>query len=95
MQMPINEDYRQAYDGLNLILKYGFDQITITDGKGVFEAVSQSCNNIFGISEENLIGSSAFDLEKMGVFDISITAEVLRKQKNYLLFKTLKLEKNF
>lgn len=81
--------YRQAYEELKLILDLSFDQITIADGIGVFKKVSKSCEPYFGVKENKLIGSNAFDLEKIGVFDTSVTAEVIRKgEKITLIQKT-------
>lgn len=86
-----NEDmltyYRQAYDELKLILDMSFDQITIADGEGVFTKVSKSCEMYFGVSEDKLVGYSAFELENNGVFDISVTAEVVRKGKKVTLIQ--------
>lgn len=73
------EKYKEAYEELKLILDSSFDQITIADSNGVFTRVSSSCEPFFGIKEKDMIGSSAFDLEEEGVFDTSVTAEVLRK----------------
>lgn len=86
-----NEDmltyYRQAYDELKLILDMSFDQITIADGEGVFTKVSKSCEMYFGVSEDKLVGYSAFELENNDVFDISVTAEVVRKGKKVTLIQ--------
>ncbi len=79
--------YRQAYDELKLILDMSFDQITIADGEGVFTKVSKSCEMYFGVSEDKLVGYSAFELENNGVFDISVTAEVVRKGKKVTLIQ--------
>lgn len=81
------EDYKEAYEELKLILDLSFDQITIADGNGVFTKVSKSCEKYFGVLESKLIGSSAFDLEKSGVFDTSVTAEVIRKNDKVTLIQ--------
>lgn len=81
------EHYKQAYEELKLILDMSFDQITIADGNGIFTKVSKSCEKFFGVSEDKLIGSNAFDLEEGGVFDTSVTAEVLRKGEEVTLIQ--------
>ncbi|MBU5312982.1 sigma 54-interacting transcriptional regulator [Tissierella carlieri] len=81
--------YKQAYEELKLILDLSFDQITIADGNGIFTKVSKSCEPYFGVTENGLIGCNAFELEKNGVFDTSVTAEVIRKgEKVTLIQKT-------
>lgn len=85
----ILEYYKQAYEELKLILDLSFDQITIADGNAIFTKVSKSCEPYFGIEEKDLIGTSAFELEKVGVFDTSVTAEVVRRgEKLTLIQKT-------
>lgn len=79
--------YKAAYEELNLILDLSFDQITIADGDGVFTKISKSCETYFGAKEENMIGVSAFELEKNGIFDISVTAEVVRKKEKVTLIQ--------
>lgn len=74
-------------EDLQQILDLSFDQITITDGNGIFELVSKSAEEIFGIKESEIIGASAFDMEKIGVFDISISAEVIRQQKQMTIIQ--------
>src|SRR6056297_2974918 len=81
------EYYKQAYEELKLIMDLSFDQITIADGNGIFTKVSKSCEVSFGIREKDLIGESAFKLEKDGVFDTSVTAEVLRKGKKMTIIQ--------
>lgn len=83
----ILDNYKQAYEELKLILDLSFDQITIADGNAIFTKVSKSCEPYFGVSEKELIGVSAFELEKNGVFDVSVTAEVLRKGKQITLIQ--------
>lgn len=81
------EYYKQAYEELNLILDLSFDQITIADGDGVFTRISKSCMDFFGVEEDEIVGTSAFQLEKQGVFDISATAEVVRRNKEVTLIQ--------
>jgi PAS domain S-box-containing protein len=81
--------YKQAYEELEVLLDNCFDQITIANEKGIFTKVSKSCEKNFGLSENKIVGSSAFDLEEEGIFNTSITVEVLRKgTKTTLIQKT-------
>lgn len=87
MDEELLEHYKQSYEELKLILGLSFDQITIANGKGIFTKASKSCESIFGVEEENLIGVSAFELEKKGVFDTSVTAEVIRRNSKITLIQ--------
>lgn len=80
-------DYKEAYEELKLILDLSFDQITIADGNGVFIKVSKSCEHYFGVAEKDIVGASAFELEKYGVFDTSVTAEVIRQNDRVTLIQ--------
>jgi len=81
--------YKQTYEELELIMDATFDQITITDGKGVLLKVSNNCKEIFGVSENEMLGKTVYSLSKKGVFSPSITAEVLkRKDKTTIIQET-------
>lgn len=86
-------NYKEAYEELKLIFDLGFDQITIADGDGVFTKVVKSCEPYIGVKEKELIGASSFDLEKKGVFDISVTAEVLRRGEKVTLIQKTRANK--
>lgn len=87
------DDYKEFYEELKLILDLSFDQITIADGEGIFTRVSKSCESYFGIKESELIGANAFELEKQGVFDMSVTAEVLRKNEKVTIIQKTRANK--
>lgn len=75
----------------NELTKYGhlytemeeltFDQITIVDGNSKILLVGQACKESFGIGEKEMIGEYAGNLKQKGVFDKSITVEVIRQRK--------------
>lgn len=73
--------YKQTYAELKLIMDTTFDQITVTDEKGVLRKVSKSCEKIFGMPEDKIIGRDVYSLSEKGVFRPSITAEVLKSKK--------------
>jgi PAS domain S-box-containing protein len=72
--------YKDSYEELRLILDESFDQITITDGKGVLLKVSANCKDVFGLNEKEMLGKSIYNLSKKGFFKPSITAEVLKRK---------------
>ena len=87
------EYYKSAYEELKLILDLSFDQITIADGEGTFIRVSKSCEPYFGVKEAEMIGVSAFELEKNKIFDVSVTAEVIRQKKEITLIQKTRANK--
>lgn len=70
--------YKQAYLEQEAILELVYDQITVANREGVFIRISQSCANNFGVSKDEIIGHSCYELEKKGIFDSSVTAAVLQ-----------------
>ncbi len=84
------EHYKQINSELETIFDMAFDQITVADGDGVFLRISKSCEENFGWPREKILGSSAYDLEKHGVFSRSATVAVLEeKQEVTLIQETL------
>lgn len=81
------ELYKDAFEDLNSILDTSFGAITITDGEGVFTRLSKSCEKMFGAPESEIIGKSAFLLEKQGFFSTSVTCEVIRRNKRVTIIQ--------
>jgi len=75
------EYHKQVYEELNLILDTTFDFISIADGKGIFLRLSKGSEEIFNVSEGEIIGSSCYDVERMGIVDNSVTRVVLETGK--------------
>ncbi len=68
------------YQELKLILDLSFDLITISNGSGIFTAASKSCEQYFGVSEQEIVGMGPSDLVASGVFDRSVTAQVISQR---------------
>lgn len=81
------ETYRQAFEELNSILEVSFEGITIANGKGIFTKINKSFEKIFNVTQSDVIGRSAFSLEKEGFFDKSVTCEVLNKKKRVTIIQ--------
>lgn len=79
--------YKDMSFELESILDLAFDLITVSDENGVFTRVSKRCLENFGIPLEEIIGSSAYELEKKGVFNHSATVEVLETGKEVTLLQ--------
>lgn len=79
--------YKNMSEELGLILDMGFDQITVCDGDGIYIRVSRHCEESFGISSQEILGLSAYDLVEKGVFDRSVAVEVLRNKRETTIFQ--------
>lgn len=72
------------------ILLSGYDNITVANSEGIFIKVKNMCKDYFGVSEDEFVGQNAFYLESKGVFDISATAEVMRRKREVSLIQRTK-----
>lgn len=75
------EFYKEAYEEYKLIFDITYDHISIADDKGIFLKVSKGAERNFGVTEDEIIGKSAKDVEKMGLVDKSVTALVMKTGK--------------
>lgn len=74
------EKMKDQYQDLEIAINMAVDTITITDGNGAFIKVNDSSAEKMGLKKEDILGKTGFELEEMGVFDKSATAEVIRRQ---------------
>ena len=74
-------DRKQATEELTSILDISFDGISIANGEGIFTRVSKSWEDLFGVKGPEIIGKSSAFLEEKGIFDRSVTSEVIRTKK--------------
>ncbi|AJY73899.1 sigma 54-interacting transcriptional regulator [Paenibacillus beijingensis] len=83
-----------VYNDLNLDLKAVFDasydDLHVTDGRGITLRVSPGCAESMGHKESELIGKSVYQLEKEGVFNPSATRQVLEKNEKVSMVQTTK-----
>ncbi len=79
--------YEHLYTEIARMEELTFDQITILDGNAKVLLVGQACKESFGITEEEMIGEYACNLKQKGVFDKSITVEVLKQRKKVILIQ--------
>ena len=73
--------YKDICSELEAIFEMAFDQITVADGNGIFLRASKACGLNFGVPNEEIVGSSAYDFERKGIFDKSVTVAVLEKKR--------------
>lgn len=84
------ENLKEQYEELETVINLSVDQITIADGNGVFTKISKAALERVGLMEDEIVGKSAFELEKKGVFDISSTAEVIRRKQKVRFIQKIK-----
>lgn len=82
--------WKDQYEELKIATDLALDQITIADGNGIFKKINKACEKYFGVKEEEMIGKSGFELEKTGVFNISATAEVVRRKQKVRFVQSTK-----
>ena len=70
----------------NLVLA---DDMMLSDADGIILRVSENYEQNFGFAHNSIVGKSAFDLEKSGVFTPCITAEVIRQKKKITATQTI------
>jgi len=85
----LNED-RQLYSLMESI----HDNVVISDGQGVIQWVSPSCEKTYGIPREKFIGTDTFEMERQKIWYPAVAPMVLRsKEKITILEQTQKGEK--
>lgn len=85
--------WKERYEELKIAIDMSIDQITIADGNGVFTKIYKSCEDFFGAKEEEILGKSGFEMEQAGVFDVSATAEVVRRKQKVRFIQRTKSNK--
>ena len=74
------QGYQALHRELEAIFESSQDGLYIADGKATTIRVNSAYERITGLSRENLLGKNMHDLVSEGVFDYSVTLEVLQKQ---------------
>lgn len=89
----LEDNVKDIYEQLDMIMDVIYDVITITDNEGVFINASRSCEKNFAISKEDLIGKSYKYLEDIGIFSESVTGLVLKNKEQVTIIQTTKANK--
>jgi len=71
----------QVETDLDAFMSCTDDLVCISDGSGSKVRVSSSCEKIYGIKSENLIGQNVKDLEERGMYAPSATRLVIEEKK--------------
>ncbi len=83
-------DSRELARELDATINFSYDEIYITDGKGVTLRANAAFEENCGVRVEEILGRSVFDLEKERVFYPSATRLVLETLKQQTILQTQK-----
>ncbi len=72
---------------MKVVFEHSFDAIYVTDGQGETLIASQSLNRISKLDPKNVVGRNMNDLVEQGLFDSSVTLEVLRKKETVTMYQ--------
>jgi len=79
MMKQKNEQF--TVDELIMVLNHVKDAVFIEDKDGITIWCNRACEKLYQIRREDIVGISAIELEKKGVFSPSVTAKVLAESK--------------
>ncbi|QWH26867.1 PAS domain-containing protein [Bacillus mycoides] len=85
----VAEKERMLMD-LQDVFEYAFDEIFVTDDKGIVVRVNSMCERHYQLSAKELVGKHVKELQKEGIFYPSATLEVIEKKKPVELVQTTK-----
>ncbi|PKJ53926.1 sigma-54 interaction domain-containing protein [Bacillus sp. SN10] len=72
------------------VFEYAFDEIFVTDEKGIVVRVNSTCERHYQIAAKELVGKHVKELQKDGIFYPSATLEVIEKKRPIELVQTTK-----
>jgi len=81
--------FKHHADVLDAIIESSFDGLWICDGEGTILKVNKASERINDVSAVDIVGRNVKDLVREGVFDKSVTLEVLKKKKRVSILQTL------
>ncbi|WZL72205.1 sigma 54-interacting transcriptional regulator [Clostridiaceae bacterium 35-E11] len=87
------ENIKLLKDEIDMILSAIYDDILITDGKGIIRKVFSSFEKVYNVRKEEIEGKSVFEMEKLGIFRPSITALALKSGEQITMVQETKDEK--
>ena len=71
------------------------NDVTLTDGEGVILRVSDSYSSHFVVEKEDVVGKTVYEMEELGIFKPSVTAQVLKEKRKVTLMQTNKIGEKF
>lgn len=85
--------YRKIFKDLESIIENTYDGLYITDGNALTLRVNRAYERITGIKREEVIGKNMRDLVASGVYNRSVTLEVIEKKKTITFVQEVKTGK--
>ncbi len=76
-------------DVLDAIIESSYDGLWICDGKGKVLKINRASEKINEVKAKDVIGRNVSDLVREGLFDKSVTLEVLKRKKRVSILQTL------
>jgi PAS domain S-box-containing protein len=83
------EGYRKLHRELEAIIESSSDGLYVTDGHANTIRLNQAYERITGLRREELLGRNMKDLVKDGIFDKSVTLEVLKKRQSCTIMQSV------
>ena len=82
--------YRTLTEHLDVLFDTSFDGLWLCDHKGLVIRINKASEKLMGVAAAQVIGRHVQDLVKEGLFDKSVTTEVLKKRSTVTLFQQVK-----
>lgn len=86
--------YKQMYEEYKLIIDTTYDFISVADGNGVYLKVLNCVEN-FGVPDEEIVGVSAYEVEKKGILKKTMTTKVLESRRKEIMLQETATGKKF
>ncbi len=84
------ESFKRLNEELDAIIESSYDGLYITDGKAKTLRVNQAYERITGLKKEELTGKKTSELVSEGIFDPSVTLEVIRERRPQTIMQEIK-----
>lgn len=84
------ESYKQLNKQLETIFKASFDGIWVCNGEGKVISINEASERLNGIRAEDVVGKSIAQLAADGLFDRSVTLEVLETKRQVSLMQYIR-----
>ncbi|MFH0957500.1 MAG: sigma 54-interacting transcriptional regulator [Pseudomonadota bacterium] len=85
--------YKKLHRELEAIFESSFDGLYITNGKADTIRINKAYERITGLKRKDLLGRNMKDLVKEGVFDHSVTLEVLERRDQVTIMQKIRGDK--
>jgi PAS domain S-box-containing protein len=84
------ESFKRLNEELDAIIESSYDGLYITDGQAKTLRVNQAYERITGLKKEELTGKKTSELVSEGIFDPSVTLEVIRARRPQTIMQEIK-----